>query len=302
VRALLLGAAVSLAACGAPQAPPHPAPDAITVEAVGDEPWSVVQYALAPGFEQHFELTLKVRGTATLTNTMLQDNRSAQDFPGLVLRMRAKVTAVTPEGDAKLLFEVEQARVLDDVVDPSLRAAVASEIERFRGTQTTARLSPNGTLGDVESTVAASSPSRWQTEMVSALHANDAVFPDAPIGVGAVWRVTSHPTLRGARWTRVATYTLRARTASTVDVEAAIEMTAESQPLRTEPNASLRLTGGRTSSTLHARIALAKIAGDASAAATTELNYLVVRRHERLSSTIRIDSITSTAPLDDIAP
>jgi hypothetical protein len=120
--------------------------------------------------------------------------------------------------------------------------------------------------------------------------------------VGAVWRVTSYPTLRDVHWTRVATYTLRARTESAVDIDAVIEMTAGSQVLTTEPNESIRLTSATSRSSVHGRLALAKVVGEASTAATAELSYLIVRRHERLSSTTRIDSTSSTALHGDIGP
>jgi hypothetical protein len=303
VRALL-ACLVSLAACGGAQSTsPSAAPD-IVVQAVGAEPWSVVRYSLAPGFEQHFELTLKVRAATRFTNTVLEEGTRELDFPGLLLRMRVAVTAVTPAGDADLTYEIEEARLLDDVVDPSMSVFAGREAMSMRGARTTARLSASGAMSNVRAVAASASQAaeRWRTELHSALYDTEAVFPDAPIGVGAVWRVTSHPTLRDVHWTRVATYTLRARTASTVDVEAVIEMTAGSQALRTEPNASTRLTSATSKGAAHARLALAKVAGEASTTGTAELSYLIVRRHARLSSTTRIDSILSSRPLDDIAP
>jgi hypothetical protein len=304
VRGLVVCAVVALAGCGGSQTPGASVQPDVVVEAVGDEPWSVVRYALARGYQQHFEVTLKVRATTTFTNTVLEEGKRALDLPGVVVRMRAAVTAVTPEGDADLTYEVEGARVLDDVVDPSLRAAEERDALAVRGLKATARLSANGALSNVRSASGTSSDAtrRWMTEIESAIQSSDASFPDAPIGVGAVWRVTSNPTLRDVHWTRVATYTLRARTESTVDIDAVIEMTAVSQALRTEPNASLRLTSATSKSSVHARLALAKVAGDVSTTATAELRYLIVRRHERLGSKLQIDSITSTASRDDIAP
>jgi hypothetical protein len=114
--------------------------------------------------------------------------------------------------------------------------------------------------------------------------------------------VTSYPTLRDLHWPRLATYTLRARTESTVDVDAVIEMTAVSQALVTEPNESIRLTSAQAKSSVHGRLALAKVVGEVSTAATAELRYLIVRRHERLGSTTRIDSTSSTALHGDIGP
>jgi len=304
VRALLAAAMLMLAACGAAQPPGASAAPAIVIDQVGAEPWSVVRYSLAPGLEQRFELTLKVRAATTLTNTVLEDDKRDLDFPGLVLRMRAHVTAVTPGGDAQLAYEVEGAGVLDDVIDPSLRVIAESEATSIRGTRSTAILSTNGALSNVASENASGSQSsqRWQTELEAALHASTVVFPDAPIGVGAMWRVTSHPALRGVRWTRTATYTLQARSETTVVLDAAIEMTATSQVLRTEPNESIRLTSARSKTRLHASLPLTRIAGDVSSETTAELSYLIVRRHERLGSTTRIQSITLTKPVGDTAP
>lgn len=304
MRGLLACAVLAIAGCGGAQSPSTSASPAIVVEQVGAEPWHVLRYTLAPGFQQRFELTLKVRAATTLTNTVLEDDKRNLDFPGLVLHMLAKVTSVTPAGDASLTYEIENANVLEDVIDPSLRSIAEREATAIRGARSTATLSANGALSNLHADSGARSQSsqRWLTELEVALGNGDVVFPDAPIGVGATWTVTSHPTRRDVHWTRVATYTLRARTETTVDLEATIEMTAGSQALRTEPNASIRLTSARTTSTVHATLPLTKIAGESSSEATAELSYLIVRRHERLSSTTRIQSITSTRSLGDTAP
>lgn len=300
----LAAAVLIFASCGASQTPSvSPAP-AITIDQVGTEPWSVVRYSLAPGLEQRFELTIKVRAATTFTNTVLEDDKRDLDFPGLVLRMRARVTSVTAGGDAHLVYEVEDARVLGDVIDPSLHVIAEREATAIRGMRSTAVLSANGAVSDLklDSRSSSQSSQRWQNEIEAALHASGALFPDAPIGVGATWRATTHEALRGVQWTRTATYTLRARSETTVELDATFEMTAGSQALRTEPNASIRLTGAHSKTTLHGSVALTKIAGDISSETTGELSYLIVRRHERLSSTTRLQSITSTRSIGDAAP
>lgn len=301
---MIASAAVLIAGCGGARPTGAPAPTDIVVDQVGAEPWSVVRYSLVPGFEQRFEVTLKIRAATTLTNTVLEDDKRNLDFPGLVLHMLARVTAVTPAGDAQLAYEVESAGVLDDVIDPSLRVIAEREATSIRGARSTAHLAASGALTrlQAEGDPRSQSSQRWLTELESSLHDSDVVFPDAPIGVGAIWVVTSHPTLRGAHWTRVATYTLRARTETSVDLDATFVMTADSQELRTEPNESIRLTRARSKSVAHASLSLTKIAGDVSSEGTAELSYLIVRRHDRLSSTTRIQSIASTRSLGDIAP
>jgi len=300
VRALL--ACVAIAGCGGAQTPSTSAAALeIVVEQVGAEPWNVLRYTLAPGFEQRFELTLKVRAATTLTNTVLEDDTNNLDFPGIVLHIRAKVAAITPAGDATLAYEIERANVLEDVIDPSLRTIAEREATQIRGARSTATLSASGALSNlaIEGGSRSQSSQRWLDELESALGNGGVVFPDAPIGIGASWTVTSHPRIRGIQWRQVATYTLRDRTETTVDLDERIEMTAGSQAIRTEPNESIRLTSAVSHSSVHASLPLTKIAGTVSSDATAELSYLIVRRHERPSSTTRIQSITSTKSLGD---
>lgn len=105
-----------------------------------------------------------------------------------------------------------------DVPDPKARQTVEAEVAALRRTERRYRLTPSGIEADGTKDAAGAGV--------------DIRFPDAPIGMGAVWRVTSTYAIKGVKFNRTAIYHLRGLddATATVDVEQTIEQATTIKP------------------------------------------------------------------------
>jgi hypothetical protein len=112
--------------------------------------------------------------------------------------------------------------------------------------------------------------------------------------------VTSKVRAAEVRWNRVATYRLVALTESTATVDVSISMRAGSQPIRVEPNATTRLTSGKSSVTGQLVIPLHGVVATGSLQQTSELSLQSVRRLLRVQSTTRTESQLTVRPANEL--
>ena len=267
-----------------------PKPTIVVLEA-GAEPRERVRYEPAPGFVEEVETNSKVRMANTFTNTVLETGKRDADFPTLVVRGRLEVTGLSPEGDALVSYTLESVRSLDDVVDPRMRQVADAQARSMKDAHLTARLSPTGEVADVKVEMPNAPPAlrKGVSAMGDSLDEMFARFPEAAIGVGAVWQVETRSTIAGVTWTRKATYTLRELTDGQAAVDVSMSMRASPQDLRVEPNASTTLTSGEGTQSGQALVLRHGLVASASSQMTTEANLLVVRQHLRISSTLRTE-------------
>lgn len=301
VRNVSLAVALSIAsACssGASHVA-KPTPTIVVLEP-GAEPRQRVRYEPAVGLAEEVETTTKVRVTNTFTNTVLETGKRDEDFPTLIIRGRLQVTGRSPEGHALVSFAVESVRSLDDVVDPRMRKVADVQARSLKDAHMTARLLPTGALADVKVDMPNAPPALRKTVsgMSESLDEMFARFPEADIGIGAVWQVETSSTVSGVTWTKKATYTLRDLTDGQATVDVSMAMRAGSQNLRVEPNATTTLTSGDGTSSGQAFVPRRGLVTTATAQTTTEANLLIVRGHLRISSTLRTEIISAVKRID----
>ncbi len=271
-------------ACGG--ARPRAAP-VVTVTQVGEEPWSVLRYAHVAGTTERVELQLKLRTQTLFENTVLEQGRRDVDFPTIQITGPMTITDVAPDGTARIVLTVEDATLLEDVVDPRQRSALKARAAALRGRVFTSKRAVDGSFVSIDGDAA----------VAEALTANNVRFPDSPVGVGASWQVTSTAISDGIRWRRTVTYRVRDRSETSVTIDADAELRADEQTLNSEPNATTVLKGGTGRGTSHAVIPLRGLAGEAQADHHLEAELLVTRRHVRVHATVKTDSILSIRSL-----
>ena len=279
-------------ACGSNT--PHVAtPAMITVLDPGAEPRQVLRYEPTLHVPERAEMTLKTRVTNRFTNTVLETGQRSIDNPSIRLVQRFDAVETTPTGETVMRFEIEDATVLDDVVDPALRALAAARSAKMKGLRGSWHLAPSGKATEL----VLQTPDAEHRSDLSPMRESSVVFPDVPVGIGATWQVTSHESIGGVTWDRKATYRLRGLADSTASIDADIAMHASSQALSTEPNATTTLTSATMNIAAQLTIPLHKLVTTSSAQGTSESNFSIVRGHLRITSTMQIEMLSSVNPI-----
>ncbi len=220
-----------VAACGEAQRVVTPAAALVTVIDPGAAPRQPIRYTLAPGTIERVTLDLKLRSKVQFTNTVLQQGEMNVDLPTLHLIKRFEVIAVDATG-ARIRAVIEDAQVLEDVVDPRLRQTAALEVAKLRGTSETWHVTPTGHVSDRVATTPNAPENAVPTAAALAqmgLLGMPIEFPDAALGVGATWRVTSHSLAGKARFDDVLTYHIKAIDGDTVSLGIELASTAPDQ-------------------------------------------------------------------------
>lgn len=237
---------------------------------------------------EHVELELKVRSTSATTNTVLETSRRVFDAPTVRQIVRLEVSAIMPNGDALVSATTESATVLDDVIDPRVRDRIEAELAVSQRTRQSWRMRPSGTIADVVTRhprLQGAALARFSN--LGDMHEISPILPDTPVGIGASWEVRAQTSLAGIRWERAETSRLTALTDSTATIERQVTLTAPSQALSVEPNATTRLTSGTITATASLVVPLRGLAVTGTSHAVTEANLLVVRGHLRISSAVQ---------------
>jgi hypothetical protein len=272
----------------------------------GAEPRQRVRYEPAPGLVEELETSTKVRVSNTFTNTTLNTGQRLADMPTYVIRGRLQVTGLSPEGHTLVSFAVEQARTLEDVVDPSIRRRADAQLLRLKDAHATWQLLPSGELTNVHVDMP-DAPSATRDRLSAISDSFDEMFvrfPEADIGVGAIWQIESEMKTSGVIWTRKATYTLRGLTDGQAIVDVSVAMRAGSQTLRVEPKATTRLTSGEATTSGQVLVPRHGLVVSGSSTSTTETNFLIIRGRLRISSTLRSEAYSSAqriGPANDAA-
>ena len=300
-RVLVLAIAVG---CGS-QAPHVAKPEpSITVVDVGAEPRRLLRYELTPDATERMELTSKIRMRTAFTNTVLETGQSSADFPTIKNVNLIMVTSLGADGLASVRSEVENITVLDDVVDPALRARTEADVAQLKGSRVSWRMTPSGRISDVAVEAPNASPSRRNrlSNLADAVRETSVMFPAAAIGIGATWQVTSEHSSAGVTWNRTATYRLKALTDSSATIDAQFVMRAPSQALSVEPNASTKLTSGTSNANGELIVPLRGLVATGSAQGTSEMNLLIVRGRLRITSTVQTETLLSVKPVVATSP
>lgn len=284
VRALSLVCWVAVAACGG--AASLPRTPIVTVTNAGAGARVLLRYEHVAGTAERVRIAIKLRTRQEYENTVMEQGRRALDFPTLQLTGTLTVTDVAADGSAGLAFTIEDAQVLDDVVDPRMRRALEARTTVLRGTTQRWRRAANGSESHDDVT----------SELADAMRESGLRFPDVPVGIGATWQVRSAYESNHVRWLSVATFTVRDLTPTTVTIDGAVELRADEQTISAEPNATTVVTSGRGRGSSHAVIALRGVAATGDANRHVELELLVTRKALRVKARTTGESVFAIGP------
>jgi hypothetical protein len=288
VRVLVLVVGV---ACGGSQRPQASSASIVVVDA-GAAPRQRLRFEASAHAPERIEVQLKLRTRNAFENTMLQEGQRSLDFPTVRVIERLEASAVDSLGNADVSSDVEAASVLDDVVDPAPRRLLEPEIAKLTGLHASWRRAPSGAMSNmvVETDVRRSMQAKT---IVDAIRDTSVMFPDAEIGVGATWTVTSQQFFAGVMWDRTVKFTLTALDGPTATVIGEFAMHASPQALGVEPNATTKLTSGTLTATADLTIPLHGLAVTGTMRGTSEVNLVIVRGHLRITSTIQTEISSS---------
>lgn len=265
----------------------------------GAEPRQLLRYAPAPGARERVEVDFKLRIDARTTNTVLETRRDALDSPTVRRTLVLEAQPIAGSGDMRVSCVIDDVVVLDDVVDPALRARVEAAVQRTKGVRGSWRVSPSGRVTELafEAPPDATREVREQlAHLGESLESWQSVYPDVPVGAGATWRVSALTTRARASWATTTTYTLRELTATSATFESDLTATAASQALRVEPNRSVRLENGSSHGHAHTVVGFGRIAASSQLETTTELDMQIVERHLRVTSSSTLDALVVIRP------
>jgi hypothetical protein len=269
MRALVVCAVVSACASGKPAAttpptappPPIAAPHAtqsgdgptVTIVDPGEMPRRVLRYTFRAGSVEYLELDLKTVVTMTMDDPTMGSRSTQTALPTMRSLIRLATKELTPEGDARVEFEWETVKLLDDVaIDPQMRARVEAELGGFTGLRTTARLSTRGVPSEIVTDVpkTASGTVKASVErMRDSIRQMYVPFPEGAVGRHARWDVATRIPISNVSVTAKYRYNLSAVGATSVVCRVETTMAAASQVMATESGMTTVLdsmTGGGT--------------------------------------------------------
>jgi hypothetical protein len=288
--------------CGGAQSTAHVDGPKLSIAIVdpGAEPRRVLRYEVTSHAPERMEMNLKQRLKTASTNTVLETAHQSIDLPTVRSVVRIEVTSLIPGGAASVTCELQDVTVLDDVVDPAILKQAAADAASLKGFRASWRLAPSGMISDI-SVDASNAPALARDQLPSfaeSIRDTAVVFPDAPIGIGATWQVTSEQSTSHIMWNRTVTYRLKTLTDSIATVDAQTVMRAPSQALSVEPNSTTRLTSAANSATSEVVIPLHGLVATSTSHGTGEMNVSMVRGHLRITASTQLETLSSIKPLE----
>lgn len=246
-----------LLACGAGKTPTSTAKDPVSipnppaeaeVASTETESGDVVSVRLlSPGAEPRSPLRLVFTVGATETMVMAMKMKTVttvaggdqpMQYPLMVEHLRMKVTEVRPDGAARIEFVIERANAKDASGVPALvTSAVDTALQTLVGMKGYTIVTDRGVVeaGDVDVPSDAPPAAREMAgKMRESLVQFASPVPKEPVGVGAIWEVTSHPIAGGLKMTQKARQKLVKRAGTEVQTEATVKSFAGPQPMQSD--------------------------------------------------------------------
>ncbi len=207
---------ICLIACGREDTPAPP-PDHVTVTEPGSDPRAPIRYALRAGttskLDIEVDLDLDVPGTEL-----------GGKLPTVVMRTELAVESVD-DGGARVRGTVRDVETRGRAGSTSDAELMGRHVALMRGTVMTATLSVDGRVRDVSvvppARAGASVPPALASQLDTIARAMETIampLPRAPVGVGATWIHTRPIEQQGLAMVSTTTVTLRARTASSLEI------------------------------------------------------------------------------------
>lgn len=278
---------IAVLACGGTQHP-APKPTVVTVQNAGAEPRRLLRFGLPQEAVEQFEMDVKTRTTAAMTNTVLETGRGLIDLPTV------RVVGQYSIRDGKVTESIADATALEDVIDPTVRKSLRPVLRAYKRMSASWRQSPSGARSEI--TVQPTRSAELATAATQSLEATAVVFPDTPLGLGATWTQQAQIDLGGVRFDRTATYQLTALDDTKATVSITAHTTAPSQTLSVDPNNTYELTHATRDEVGEIKIAFDRIVATETLHVTSDISLSIVRRQLRLSSTVQSDTTMTVQP------
>lgn len=279
-----------LAAC--PVNKPRTEPALIVVDA-GLEPRRPLRYL--PGDPARIDTTSQSIASSAITNTTLDVVKQRLEFP--LIRRHVTVGVAAQQGTLILTSHVDGVSIsADGERDPAFRSRFEVDVAKEKDTTATTRFTPTGVV--VAAAQDQAPPALLIRELL-ALTAQDAIvrFPDQPVGVGAVWRITSQPRLQGVQWQRVETVRLTAMTDSLLTLETEAVLTGAPQDLVVTPKSTSKLKRGSVRATRKLTVPLRGLAREVYGESTAELEVLVFDHGLKIQSQTTVKTVYTEKPV-----
>lgn len=200
----------------------------------GVGPRKQLRHRFRPGAVEHAQIDVKLKMLLDMA-TSPGRRTVAMDMPTMRLGFRTAVTEALPGGAVRLAFEIEEMRLLGDgSFDHRTRSAAETELAGMVGIRGSTRMSARGEETEIVFDHANASPTQQEhlDRMQDSLHDSFVRFPEAAVGIGARWEVTSHVRSGLFMVDRKVIYTLKRISGSTVTLDLEIAMSASSQTLQ----------------------------------------------------------------------
>jgi len=230
-------------AVAAPEAKPAPAPAVPDVAApasqgsvvalvdAGVEPREPLRLQLKAGQEQVMLMTMRMGMAMQIGPNKMPKT----DIPAMQMTMNLKVSEITGEGDIRSEFSLDKIEVLPDKTTP---AAMVDQLKAVLGTMTkmsgTSTITTRGIVKSADFNIPADvNPQIKQTveSMRQQINQMSVPFPEEALGVGAKWTVTQHLEQQGMKLQQVATWELKGRDGTVVQLASSIVQSAPAQAI-----------------------------------------------------------------------
>ena len=156
-------------------------------------------------------------------------------LPGSRNTMTVKGTEVSPEGELRYTFELQQIEILPPPdTDPSTTKALQQNIDKMRGLSGSATVTSRGLTKHAELKPPPDADPQivqFMTNMKHSMNQMSAPFPAEAVGQGARWEVTMPVETPVLKLTQVATYTLQEVHGDRAVLDVEIEQTAPPQQM-----------------------------------------------------------------------
>ena len=225
---------LALVACGkkdepappSPPAPPPISPSGVELVKPGAEPRQVLRYQLVKGARSTLELAVDVD---------LAAGAMGGAMPTLVMTMEIGADDVLPDGRMRVRSTVTKVVAKDRPGSKFSADTMTQQAGQLIGLGIVGTLAPNGTLSDAHLDAGGKPvPPELQNQLGSLTKGFERValaLPDAPVGVGAVWRTKKEVEESGAHMTAVTTIELGAIHGTTLELTRTAEVTGPDQTL-----------------------------------------------------------------------
>ena len=202
----------------------------LTLLETGAEPRQRLEYQLAPGAKQSFELRMKMNMGMEMSGTKMP----IPDIPAFIMVMDLEVSAVTPGGEATWSAKINKAE-MEPGGDPSMARAMGSSLDSLKGMSYRGKLARNGRMSGLEIDLPASLPPQL-TQMVDSMKQQmqqmTMPFPDEAVGIGARWKVSQKVALTGFAIDSNIENKLVAREGSRAVIEVTMSQSAPAQKMK----------------------------------------------------------------------